>query len=436
MEARWSCNVEFSPPQRHEPLKRFLSRAGAQSFPEAAKFGPESKRVLAMVDDRCDPCTQFTNIPENTFLPVRQWESEEYMRRPPEGLHVRIAGGDAEMLFCHLNKDRKGVAERRIIPGGPDPTDGTGFDLEYLQRGFTLEFHLPHYVLRPDQPELRDARGLRKSRSFRLPSPGSHDRIHEVQISLVVIGVDEFFWMAYFSEDSYFRNNHPISEYLQDKTDGPSLGLRLCKFPIWDPRYYFLWILSIRMGQVTMEWRVLVETVEGHLDQHGEIDEDNLDGFLENDPSLQKTKDFTWTLCSLRRLRNSLARLIAAWVAFDRNNSVYFDLNSDGALAAKFRECFSSLRQSMAELGSLQMVLEQRIETMEKMSSVLVNASSLAESITATRQGDNIRLLTYITIVTLSTGDTCDGESTDPSPWRPLQKTNQMETAEEKTRVL
>jgi hypothetical protein len=31
----------------------------------------------------------------------------------------------------------------------------------------------------------------------------------------------------------------------------------------------------------------------------------------------------------------------------------------------------------------------------------LVNASSLAESITATRQGDNIRLLTYISIVGL-----------------------------------
>ena len=105
--------------------------------------------------------------------------------------------------------------------------------------------------------------------------------------------------------------------------------------------------------------------------RQGEINEDNLDEFLENDPSLQKTKDFTWTLCSLRRLRNSLARLIAAWVAFDRNHSVYFDLNSDGALAAKFRECFLSLRQSMAELGSLQMVLEQRIETMEKMSSVV-----------------------------------------------------------------
>lgn len=35
--------------------------------------------------------------------------------------------------------------------------------------------------------------------------------------------------------------------------------------------------------------------------------------------------------------------------------------------------------------------------------SKLVNASSLAESTTATRQGDNIRLLTYISIVGLVT---------------------------------
>ncbi|THC98636.1 hypothetical protein EYZ11_001914 [Aspergillus tanneri] len=257
------------------------------------------------------------------------------------------------------------------------------------QRGFTLEFHLPHYVLRPDRPELRDGRGLRKSRSFLPPSSGSNDRIYEAQLSLVVIGVDEFFWMAYFSEDSYFRNSNQISEYLQDKTDGPSFGLRLCKFPIWDPRYYFLSILSIRMGQVTMEWRVLVETIEGRLDRHGEIDEDNLDEFLEDDPSLQKTKEFTWILCTLRRLRNSLARLIASWAAFDRNNSVYFDLDSDGALAAKFRECFFSVRQSTAELNTLQMVLEQRIETMEKMASVLYLPVTLVTSAFSMNQVSN-----------------------------------------------
>jgi hypothetical protein len=59
-----------------------------------------------MVDDRCDPCLKFTSLPESAaFLPVRQWESEEYMRRPPEGLNVQVGGFDAVKLYDHLNKD-------------------------------------------------------------------------------------------------------------------------------------------------------------------------------------------------------------------------------------------------------------------------------------------------------------------------------------------
>ncbi|KAE8379714.1 hypothetical protein BDV26DRAFT_303422 [Aspergillus bertholletiae] len=382
-------NPDLSFPRRHELLRKFLDQAGARSFPEALRTTPADNRTLAMIDDRCDPCVKFTDIPESTsFLPMRQWESEEYMRRPPEGIHSQIYGADAETLYQRLTKNRKGVAERRILQ----------------IRGFTLEFHLPYYVLRPHETKLQDRRGLRKHRFFRPPTLNDSDCIYEAQLSLVVYGVDDYFWTAYLCEDSYFREQNPVTEYIQDEVDGPSFGHRMCKFPIWDPRYYFLSILSIRMNQVVMEWAVLVETLESHLDKHGEIDEESLAQFLEDEPSLSKTKEYTWILSTLRRLRNSLARLLATWAAFDMNNSVYFNLDADGALYDKFRECFHHIRQSTAELATLQMVLEQRIEMLEKMSGVLVNASSLAESITATRQGDNIRLLTYITIV--SSGNT------------------------------
>ncbi|KAB8225606.1 hypothetical protein BDV33DRAFT_231018 [Aspergillus novoparasiticus] len=397
-----SASPDLVPPRRHELLRKFFDQTGARSFPEALNTTPADTRVLAMIDDRCDPCSQFTDMPGSTsFLPTRQWESEEYMRRPPKGIHRKICGADAGTLYDCLNKNRKGVAERRIF--GPDTTDGAGTDFRRYIRGFTLEFHLPHYVLRPSQTKFQDRRGLRKHRFFRPPRSNDSDCIYEAQLSLVVSGVDDYFWTACFCEDSYFRGKNPIPDYLEDKVDGPSFGLRMSKYPIWDPRYYFLFILSIRMSQVAMEWAVIVGTLEGHLDKHGEIDEDSIDHFLEDEPSLLKTKEYTWILCTLRRLRNSLARLIATWTAFDINNSVYFNLDTDGALYDKFRECFQQIRQSTAELATQQMVLEQRIEMLEKMSGVLVNASSLAESITATRQGDNIRLLTYITIVSTET---------------------------------
>lgn len=93
--------------------------------------------------------------------------------------------------------------------------------------------------------------------------------------------------------------------------------------------------------------------------------------FLEDDPSLKKTKDYTWTLGTLRRLRNLLARVIATLVSFHANNGVYFDLETEGALYDRFRGCFDQVRQFTAELATVRMVLEQQIETLEKMSDVV-----------------------------------------------------------------
>jgi hypothetical protein len=104
-----TLNPSLSPPRRHELLRRFLEQTGARHpFPDIIR-GPNltaNGQLLAIVDDRCDPCLQFAGISDNTaFLPVRQWGSDEHIRRPPEGLYARVSGMDAEMLYAHLNQD-------------------------------------------------------------------------------------------------------------------------------------------------------------------------------------------------------------------------------------------------------------------------------------------------------------------------------------------
>lgn len=136
------------------------------------------------------------------------------------------------------------------------------------RRGFVLEFHLPHYVLRRDKRQFHDARGLRKHRYFRPPSEDEQNCIYEAQLSLIILGEDDFCWTAYFCGDSYFTGGNPVHRYLQDQTDGPTGALRACNRPIWDPRYYFLAVLSTRMEQVTMEWTALVQFMEDYLDPH------------------------------------------------------------------------------------------------------------------------------------------------------------------------
>lgn len=104
-----SLNPSLSPPRRHELLRRFLEQTGARhSLPDIirGRKSTANGQILAIVDDRCDPCLQFTGISDNAaFLPVRQWGSDEYIRRPPEGLYARVSGMDAEMLYAHLNQD-------------------------------------------------------------------------------------------------------------------------------------------------------------------------------------------------------------------------------------------------------------------------------------------------------------------------------------------
>ncbi|KAL3478263.1 hypothetical protein BJX99DRAFT_256588 [Aspergillus californicus] len=423
-----SMSPELAPPRRHELLRLFIEQTGAlRSFSDLVRtqHQPRSNRILAIVDDRCDPSLQFANIPDSTaFLPVRQWGSEEYLQRPPEGLHARVCGLDAEMLYSHLNQDRRGRAERRIIylvdltplvclavisnVNYRHLPQVRSFFSRYvalesyigvsLIRGFTLEFYLPHYVLRQDDSRLQDSRRLRKHRLFRI---SGQEAIYEAQLSLLVFGVDDFFWTAYFCEDAYFRPCNPITEYLQNEVDGPLSGERTTRLPIWDPRYYFLAILVVRIHQVAMEWTVLIEIITVHLEEHGDL-------LIEDDASLKRTKESTWILSTLRISRNLLSRVIASLVSFDTNNDVYFNLEAEGPLYDRFRDSFSQVRQVTAELTTGRIVLEQQIEILEKMSDVLVNASSLSESITATRQGNNIRLLTYISIiylpVTLVTG--------------------------------
>jgi hypothetical protein len=66
-----------------------------------------------------------------------------------------------------------------------------------------------------------------------------------------------------------------------------------------------------------------------------------------------------------------LARVIATLVSFETNNNIYFDLELEGLLYDRFRECFDQIRQYTAELVTMRMVLEQRIETLEKISDVV-----------------------------------------------------------------
>jgi hypothetical protein len=88
------------------------------------------------------------------------------------------------------------------------------------------------------------------------------DYYYEAHISLLVTGVDEWQWTAYFCVDTYFGAEESWEEYPSGNYgyDGPSGGWIWQKYPYWNPREYFLAVLMRRISQATTEWGVLIGT--------------------------------------------------------------------------------------------------------------------------------------------------------------------------------
>jgi len=137
---------------------------------------------------------------------------------------------------------------------------------------FALEFHFPYYAWRRMLPIEEDPQShARNSRPPRRSEPVIHlssgtesadeddDFIHEAQVSVMVTGLDNWFWTACCFSDIYFKDEDHNEQVSTLSTpahpmDPHSCGKFSLNLPIWDPRHYFLRTLSCRMEQVKQEW--------------------------------------------------------------------------------------------------------------------------------------------------------------------------------------
>ena len=85
---------------------------------------------------------------------------------------------------------------------------------------------------------------------------------------MAVVGIDEWVWTAYVCTETYFGSEETIQHYHENDLDAPSGGVRHRYFPVWNPREYFLFILSLRIKQVTQEWGNIIDALENRLKHH------------------------------------------------------------------------------------------------------------------------------------------------------------------------
>jgi hypothetical protein len=84
--------------------------------------------------------------------------------------------------------------------------------------------------------------------------------LYEAQISVAVIGLDRWTWIAYAFDDTYFDYDtiEPCAQFT-DTIRRPGLYTRDCNDPVWTPREYFLKTVEIKTEQVAKEWRGVVQ---------------------------------------------------------------------------------------------------------------------------------------------------------------------------------
>lgn len=141
---------------------------------------------------------------------------------------------------------------------------------------YALEFHIPYFALRKSfstSEKLHSNIVGRRSGVFadsftRNCEPGQKEFFHEAQVSVLLVGIDEWVWTLYCLVEGQFEETHDpaeLEQYVTHMRDAPSGNYVPYTMPIWNPREYFLLVLCRRMGQATLEWQNLVETLDQRL---------------------------------------------------------------------------------------------------------------------------------------------------------------------------
>jgi hypothetical protein len=85
-----------------------------------------------------------------------------------------------------------------------------------------------------------------------------------------VTGVDEWQYTSYCCVDTYFGKESGHGAYFHPPTlmEPASGGLKELKYPLWNPRDYFLCILSIRIDETVWESLALINSFEERMEEY------------------------------------------------------------------------------------------------------------------------------------------------------------------------
>jgi hypothetical protein len=93
---------------------------------------------------------------------------------------------------------------------------------------------------------------------------------YEAQISFLITGVDECLYTSYCLVDTYHQSEPDHKVYLEAPTfiEPATGGFTHLRYPLWNPREFFLCVLSIRLEQVIGESQILLDAFEERMNAY------------------------------------------------------------------------------------------------------------------------------------------------------------------------
>ncbi|KAL4970938.1 uncharacterized protein BDV14DRAFT_194724 [Aspergillus stella-maris] len=437
----------------YNALREFLERS-EEDIPKLEGTIPISgmsadAQTTILLDERRDPS------PLNN-LSSRYWA--EYTQHPPGGEAIHLEALNAKALYDTLASERLNLGvsspERRsiyirdlspicalalILPVAVRYAPSlreflfkyvTGRAFFGVKIGYpispastyTFEFHIPYFALRrsPAGAPSRSNHVARRKGEFQANFSDYRDNqkefFHEAQISVLLVGIDEWVWTLYCLVETHFCENGPgdIIQYISSDRDAASGQGSSYSVPIWNPREYFLLVLSRRMSEVRFEWANLVQTLDRRFRK---LEEDIFGGpptapKSGEDDDLFTTNNYTWAIQVLQLFSNQLIKTLEAWDEFsDKHLHIFHPDETPAAFLPKLSSHLESLDTDISELRFMYQTISRQIIAFESKRSNTLNTSALVEARASNAQADNIGLLTKVTVFYLPLGLTTAGFS-------------------------
>ncbi|OCL14354.1 hypothetical protein AOQ84DRAFT_435718 [Glonium stellatum] len=259
---------------------------------------------------------------------------------------------------------------------------------------YTFEYHFSFYYVTPEYSETDsikfDPRKCRRSAPFGREMATKTRYIHEETLSFLLVGhfkdVTTCVQLAesYFKFDPYAKKalSHPFRHF--DLSQSPALML-------------LAWI-SVSLHHVLWRWQSAIEAVENEIKSSAQIvfmkDRSDL---MADDPQFSLSKTYFWALQAYKLFEETLLETIATWKKFKAESLPR--LRDPRVTLDDWQISIQDIDDAIEELEVKVTRIRKRQKEVKDLRTGLISASALFDSRTTVRQGENIRLLTYITIL-------------------------------------